>query len=57
MGCEDETHIFKVKGTSDDETHSFRISEWDLALPRGLRPVMGPLGASSRQPSGSEGRS
>ena len=56
MGCEDETHISKVKGTSDDETHSFRVSEWDLALSRGLCPVMELLGASRRQPSGSEGR-
>ena len=56
MGCEDETHISKVKGTSDDETHSFRVSEWDLALSRSLCPVMGLLGVSSRQPSGSEGR-
>ena len=40
----------------DDETHSFRVSEWDLALSRGLCPVMELLGASRRQPSGSEGR-
>ena len=56
MGCEDETRIPKVKGTSDDEIHSFRVSEWDLVLPRGLCTVIGLLGASSRHTSGSVSR-